>query len=90
MPYLVNRRSPITGGYIWYSWVIMVVPLGSEGSDIPLLKGVLLASVIRICGLTLFKYLSIRYLVNSAWLNIFDVVVASPILPTPGCLLVYF
>ena len=51
MPYLVNGRSPVTEGSRWYSWVIMVVPLGYEGSRIPVLKVFMLSTFIRISGL---------------------------------------
>ena len=90
MPSLVNIQSLVNGGSRWYSWVIMAFPLGSEGSRIPLLKGFMLDPVIRICGLPLSKYLYLTSLGNSAWLNLVDVVVAAPILPVLGWLVIFF
>ena len=34
----MNRRPSVTGGSIWYYWIIMFVPLGSKRSGIPLLN----------------------------------------------------
>ena len=68
----------------------MVVPLGSEGSVIPVLKGFMVSPVIRIYGLTLSKYIYFTSLVNSGWLNIVDVVVASQMIHVMGCLVMYF
>ena len=90
MPYLVNRQYPVTGGSIWYSWVIVVVPLGSKGSDIPVLKFFMVISVISICGLPLSKYIAFTLLVNEGWFNLVDVVLAAPIFPILGCLVIYF
>ena len=87
---MVNKRYPLTGGSIWYSWVIMVVPLRYKGSDIPVLKGLIVSSVIRVFGSPLSKYLFFTLLGNEAWFNIVDVVVAAPIFPVLGCLVVYF
>ena len=90
MPYLVNRHSPVTAGSILYSWVVMVVPLRYEGSGIPLLKCFMVAPFIIIYVLPLSKYLPFTSLVNASWLNIVDVIVATPIPPVLGCLVVYF
>ena len=68
----------------------MVVPLGSEGSGITVLKGFMVTPVIRICGFPLSKYVSFILLVNAAWLNIVDVVVDDPVLHVMGCLVDYF
>ena len=68
----------------------MVVPLGYELSGITLLKGFIVALVIRICGLPLSKYTPFTSLCNAALLNIVDAVVAAPIIPVLGCLAVYF
>ena len=67
----------------------MVVPIGYEDSGIPLLKGLMLAPAISICGLPLSEYLSFTLLVNSAWLNIFNVVVSDQILHLLVCLVVF-
>ena len=90
MPSLVNIYYPVTGGPRLYSWFIIVFPPGSEGSGIPVLKGFMVVPVIRICGLHLYKYLSFTLLVNAAWLDKVYVVVAAPIIPAMGCLVVYF
>ena len=50
----------------------------------------MLISVVSICGLTLSKYLSFTSFYNAEWLNIVDVVVASPIIPLLGFFVVYF
>ena len=81
----MNKRSPVTGGSRWYSWVVVVFPVGYKGSGIPVLKYFILYPVIRICGLPLSKYLSFTSLVNSACLNIVDVVVSDTI-PCTGLL----
>ena len=90
MTSLVNMRSPVTGVYRWYYSFIMVVTLGSKGSGILGLKGFMVAQVIRIRGLHLFKYLPFTSFVNTSWLNIFDVVVAAQIPPVMVFLVVYF
>ena len=87
---MVNRRSPVTGFPVCYSWVIMVVPLGSEGSGIPVLKGFMVAPGIRTCGLPSYKCITFTSLGNATWFNIVDVFVAAPILTVIGCLVVYF
>ena len=84
MPSLVNRRSPVIGGYIWYYWVLVVVTLGYKGPGVPELKYFMVDPVIRICGLYLSKYRSFTSLGNVEWLNIVDVVVSYPILPVLG------
>ena len=90
MPYLVNIRSLVTGGSIWYSWFIMVYPVVSAGSEILVLKGFIVAPVISICGFPLYKCLLFTSLVNATWLNMVDGVLADPILPVLGCMVVYF
>ena len=67
-----------------------VFPLVYEGSGIPVLKGFMVSPVIRIYGLTLSKYIYFTSLVNSGWLNIVDVVVASQMIHVMGCLVMYF
>ena len=59
----------------------MVVPLGSKGSGILVLKDFMAFLVIRIFGLPLFNYISFTSLGNTSWLNIVNVVVAASILP---------
>ena len=49
----------------------------------------MVAPVISICMISLSKYLSFTFLGNGAWLNIVNVVVAAPIIPAMGCLVVY-
>ena len=88
VPYLVNRKSPVTGGSICHSGVIMVLTLGYEGSGIPVLKCFILAPVIRICGFPLYKYPYFKSLGNASWLNIVDLVVSAPIITVLGCLIV--
>ena len=61
----VNIWSPVNGGSRWYSWVVMIVPLGSEGSGILVLKFFMVALDIKNCGLPLSKYISFTSLVNS-------------------------
>ena len=68
----------------------MVVPIGYKGLGILVLNSFMVAPVIRICGLSLSKYISFALLGNAAWLDIVDVVVASPILPVLGFLVVHF
>ena len=57
----------VNGGSRWYYWFNMVVPLGSEGSVIPVLKGFMVSPVISICRLPLSKYLSFTSLGNTEW-----------------------
>ena len=68
----------------------MVAPLGSEGSRISVLKSFMVYPGIRICGLSLSKYQSFEFLGNESWFNIVNIVVAAPMLPVLGCLVVYF
>ena len=56
------RRSPLTRDSILYSWVVKIVPLPSEGYWILVLKGFMLAPVVRISGLYLSAYLSFKSL----------------------------
>ena len=68
----------------------MIVTLVLKGSGIPVLKDFMISPVIRKCGLTLSKYVSFTSLGNASWLNIVNVVVADPMIPVLGCLVVYF
>ena len=90
MPSLVNKRSPATEGSRLYYWVNMIVPLGSEGSGIPVLIGFMLSPFIKMCELPLSKYLYFISLYNESWLNVVYVVVATPMLPVMGFFVVYF
>ena len=61
-----------------------------QGSSIPVLKGFMVSPVIMICGLPLSTYLYFTSLGDAAWLNIVNVVVASPMLTVLGFLVVSF
>ena len=63
---------------------------GYEGSCIPLLKGFMVSLYIRIYGLPLSNYLNFILLGNTASFNIVYVVLAAPMRPVLGCLIVYF
>ena len=90
MPSLVNKRSPATEGSRLYYWVNMIVPLGSEGSGIPVLIGFMLSPFIKMCELPLSKYLYFILLGNTASLNVVYVVLAAPMFSLLDCSIVYF
>ena len=68
----------------------MVVPLGSDGSRIPVLIGFMVDPIIRIYMSPLFKYPPFISLVNGSWFNIVNVFLSATIIPELFFFVVYF
>ena len=68
----------------------MVVPLGSEGSRIPVLIGFMVDPIIRICRSPLSKYPPFISLGNGSCFNIVNVFVSATIIPELVFFVVYF